>query len=160
MFLNFYIKFVVFTDFFFLQSCRYYLWCWKIWSLLLYQINYLIIWSVGCSFKVSLCGFQFCWWLDLVQDIQFTVTSIGLHHQYAWECECSTCNCNRVKCWDYWKLENKNMSIYYVFFLVFPRRLIVVCRRFGTLYQFHLQGLDVKYEKWAEDVVFIYQGWG
>ena len=28
---------------------------------------------------------------------------------------------------------------------MFPRRLIVVCRRFGTLYQFHLQGLDVKY---------------
>jgi len=42
--------------------------------------------------------------------------------------------------------------------LVFPRRLIVVCRRFGTLYRFHLQGLDVKYEKRAEDVVFIYQG--
>jgi hypothetical protein len=34
----------------------------------------------------------------------------------------------------------------YVFFWVFPRRPIVVCRRFGTLYQFHLQGLDVKYE--------------
>ena len=33
-----------------------------------------------------------------------------------------------------------------VFFWVFPRRLIVVCRRLGTLYQFHLQGLDVKYE--------------
>ena len=28
----------------------------------------------------------------------------------------------------------------------FPRRLIVVCRRFGTLYQFHLHRLDVKYE--------------
>ena len=28
--------------------------------------------------------------------------------------------------------------ILYVFFWVFPRRLIVVCRRFGTLYQFHL----------------------
>ena len=25
----------------------------------------------------------------------------------------------------------------YVFFWVFPRRPIVVCRRFGTLYQFH-----------------------
>ena len=36
--------------------------------------------------------------------------------------------------------------ILYVFFWVFPRRPIVVCRRFGTLYQFHLQGLDVKYE--------------
>ena len=35
--------------------------------------------------------------------------------------------------------------IYYVFFWVFPRRLIVVCRRFGTLYRFHLQGLVVKY---------------
>ena len=26
---------------------------------------------------------------------------------------------------------------------MFPRRLLVVCRRFGTLYRFHLQGLDV-----------------
>ena len=33
-----------------------------------------------------------------------------------------------------------------VFFWVFPRRPIVVWRRFGTLYQFHLQELDVKYE--------------
>ena len=33
-----------------------------------------------------------------------------------------------------------------VFFWIFSRRPIVVCRRFGTLYQFHLQGLDVKYE--------------
>ena len=38
--------------------------------------------------------------------------------------------------------------ILYVFFWVFPRRPIVVCRRFGTLYQFHLQGLDVEYEVW------------
>ena len=38
--------------------------------------------------------------------------------------------------------------ILYVFFWVFPRRPIVVCRRFGTLYQFQLQGLDVKYEVW------------
>ena len=36
--------------------------------------------------------------------------------------------------------------ILYVFFWVFPRRLIVVCRRFGTLYQFHLQRLNVEYE--------------
>ena len=34
----------------------------------------------------------------------------------------------------------------YVFFWVFPRRPIVVCRRFGILYQFNLHGLDVKYE--------------
>ena len=33
----------------------------------------------------------------------------------------------------------------YVIFWVFPRRPIVVCRLFGTLCQFHLQGLDVKY---------------
>ena len=36
-------------------------------------------------------------------------------------------------------------TTFYVFFWVFPRRPIVVCRRFGTLYQFHLQGLDVEY---------------
>ena len=34
----------------------------------------------------------------------------------------------------------------YVFFWVCPRRQIVVCRRFGTLYQFHLQGLDLALE--------------
>jgi len=33
-----------------------------------------------------------------------------------------------------------------VFFWVFPRRLIMVCRRFGTLYLLHLQRLDVQYE--------------
>ena len=39
-----------------------------------------------------------------------------------------------------------SQRLLYVFFWVFPRRPIVVCRRFGTLYQFHLQGLDVEYE--------------
>ena len=34
----------------------------------------------------------------------------------------------------------------YVFVWVFPRRLIVVCRRFGTLYLFHLHRQDVKCE--------------
>ena len=44
-------------------------------------------------------------------------------------------------------LENLWRKLFlYVFFWVFPRRPIVVCRRFGTLYQFHLQGLDVEYE--------------
>ena len=42
--------------------------------------------------------------------------------------------------------------ILYVFFWVFPRRLIVVCRRFGTLYLFHLHRLDMKY--------FISNLWG
>jgi len=32
----------------------------------------------------------------------------------------------------------------YIFFWVFPRRQIVVGRRFGTLYQFHLQRLGVE----------------
>ena len=35
--------------------------------------------------------------------------------------------------------------ILYVFFWVFPRRLIVVRRRFGILYLFHLHRLDMKY---------------
>ena len=34
--------------------------------------------------------------------------------------------------------------ILYIFFWVFPRRQIVVGRRFGTLYQFHLQRLSVQ----------------
>ena len=38
--------------------------------------------------------------------------------------------------------------ILYVFFWVFPRRQIVVDRRFGTLCQFHLQRLDVDSEVW------------
>ena len=33
---------------------------------------------------------------------------------------------------------------FYIFFWVFPRRQIVVGRRFGTLYQFHLQRLGVQ----------------
>jgi len=43
---------------------------------------------------------------------------------------------------------HESIIFMYVFFWVFPRRPIVVCRRFGTLYQFHLQGLEVKYEVW------------
>jgi hypothetical protein len=35
--------------------------------------------------------------------------------------------------------------ILYVFFWVFPQRQIVICRRFGTLCQFHLQKLGVEY---------------
>jgi len=35
--------------------------------------------------------------------------------------------------------------LFYIFFWVFPRRQIVVGRRFGTLYQFHLQRLGVQY---------------
>jgi len=34
----------------------------------------------------------------------------------------------------------------YIFFWVFPLRQIVVGRRFGTLYQFHLQRLGVAFE--------------
>ena len=42
-------------------------------------------------------------------------------------------------------------TVLYVFFWVFPRRPIVVCRRFGTLYQFHLQRLDVHLHPALED---------
>ena len=38
--------------------------------------------------------------------------------------------------------QDNNLS---VFFWVFPRHLIMVCRRFGTLCLFHRQRLDVKY---------------
>jgi hypothetical protein len=37
-----------------------------------------------------------------------------------------------------------------MFFWVFPRRQIVVCRRFGTLCQVHLQRLDVEYEAFED----------
>jgi len=33
--------------------------------------------------------------------------------------------------------------ILYMFFWVFPRRQYVTCRCFGTMYQFHLQRLEV-----------------
>ena len=36
-------------------------------------------------------------------------------------------------------------QMFYVFFWVYPRRLIVVCWRFGTLYLFHIHRLDMKY---------------
>src|SRR5215510_3189979 len=36
-----------------------------------------------------------------------------------------------------------------MFFWVFPRRHIVVFRRFGTCCQFHLQRLEVNYEVWV-----------
>ena len=39
----------------------------------------------------------------------------------------------------------KQACILCIFFWVFPRRQIVVGRRFGTLYQFHLQRLGVQY---------------
>jgi len=35
-----------------------------------------------------------------------------------------------------------------VIFWAFPRRLIIECRRFGTLYLFHLQRLGMKCEVW------------
>ena len=45
--------------------------------------------------------------------------------------------------------EKKNSQIFpvllYIFFWVLPRRQIVVGRRFGALYQFHLQRLGVQY---------------
>ena len=41
-------------------------------------------------------------------------------------------------------VEDRNVThILYIFFWVFPRRQIVLGRRFGTLYQFHLQRLGV-----------------
>ena len=33
--------------------------------------------------------------------------------------------------------------ILYMFFWAFPRRQYVICRRFGTMYQFHLQRLEI-----------------
>jgi len=38
------------------------------------------------------------------------------------------------------------IRILYIFFWVFPRRQIVVGRRFGTLYQFHLQTVHPAFE--------------
>ena len=45
-----------------------------------------------------------------------------------------TCTCEAMR---------ELKALLYIFFWVFPRRQIVVGRRFGTLCQFHLQRLDV-----------------
>jgi hypothetical protein len=37
----------------------------------------------------------------------------------------------------------ETVHVLYMFFWVFPRRQYVVCRRFGTMYQYHLQRLEV-----------------
>ena len=51
---------------------------------------------------------------------------------------------------------SETILVDYVFFWVFPRRLIVVCRRFGNLYRFHLQGLDVKPEKHPKEYIIFH----
>jgi hypothetical protein len=43
-----------------------------------------------------------------------------------------------------------------VFFWVFPQHQIVICRRFGTLCQFHLQRLGVEYWVGGEERVNLY----
>ena len=47
--------------------------------------------------------------------------------------------------------------ILYIFFWVFPRCQIVAGRRFGTLYQFHLQRLGEQCEVWEEARYFIWK---
>ena len=47
--------------------------------------------------------------------------------------------------------------ILYIFFWVFPRRQIVVGRRFGTLYQFHLQRLGVQCTLYTVHPAFEYR---
>ena len=42
-----------------------------------------------------------------------------------------------------WFLENVLFLLLYIFFWVFPRRQCIICRRFGTMCQFHLQRLEV-----------------
>ena len=48
--------------------------------------------------------------------------------------------------------------ILYMFFWVFPRRQYVICRRFGTMYQFHVQRLEVDCVVWGKEGL-IYRGW-
>ena len=50
----------------------------------------------------------------------------------------------------------------YVFFWVFPRRLIkiAVCQRFGTLYRFHFQRLDVRYEAFEDGTDRVFRNVG
>ena len=64
----------------------------------------------------------------------------------------------RVKCSLYGHLEinvatgthENAIKILYIFFWVFPRRQIVVGRRFGTLCQFHLQPLKMELTQGSE----------
>ena len=41
----------------------------------------------------------------------------------------------------------RKLQLLFVFFWVIPRRLIYICRRFGTLYLFHLRRLPLKMEQ-------------
>ena len=59
----------------------------------------LIIWLVDINFKVHICGFQLCWWLDLILDIHFNMHSKGLHLQYVWKNKSCTAIVT-VKCWN------------------------------------------------------------
>jgi hypothetical protein len=58
-----------------------------------------------------------------------------------------TCRRNQTRCYSvvYWSC-NLLITILYVFFWVFPWRQIVICRRFGTLCQFHLSTLHPAFE--------------
>ena len=48
----------------------------------------------------------------------------------------------------------------YVFFWVFPWRLIVVRRRFGTLYLFYLHRLDMKYPAYEDGTDRVFRNVG
>ena len=62
---------------------------------------------------------------------------------------------NKIK-WRYLRFQTFAVTwIFYMFFWVFPRRQIVVGRRFGTLCQFHLQRLDVDSGVWRKPRKFI-----
>ena len=54
-----------------------------------------------------------------------------------------------------------NWQVYsYIFFWAFPRRLIVVCRRFGTLYLFHLHRLDTSYPVYEDGTDRVFRNVG
>ena len=78
------------------------------------------------------------------QGVKIVLYDLWYHHTYRWPSGAHDERGLRrwvhsyVFMWKYGSLS--------VFFWVFPRRLIVVCLRFGTLYQFHLHGLGMKYE--------------
>ena len=111
-------------------------------------------WEEGSDFFVCECENKNVWvHFVLTRSEGLSVVLLKFKSSWTWHC---VVGCFLIFRWRYCPYPTTQRHIlihlgtdivylFYVFFWVFPRRPIVVCRRFGTLYQFHLQGLEVKY---------------
>jgi hypothetical protein len=79
-------------------------------------------------------GLRMAFWLEQTDYM-------ALWDRTAWAVKLNTTNCS-------WFQTFAVFWILCMFFWVFPRHRIVVCRCFGTFYRFHLQRLVVQCEVW------------